>query len=98
MDSNTDISIPWSGWQIVRELGEGAFGRVYEIEREIAGTKEKAALKIISRPTKAELERDYNNGYTEQTVSKKYTDLLGKCVGEYKMLMEMKVQTNSCMG
>ena len=94
MDSNTDISIPWSGWQIVRELGEGAFGRVYEIEREIAGTKEKAALKIISRPTKAELERDYNNGYTEQTVSKKYTDLLGKCVGEYKMLMEMKGQTN----
>ena len=51
MESNTDISIPWSGWQIVRELGEGAFGRVYEIEREIAGTKEKAALKIISRPT-----------------------------------------------
>ena len=94
MDSNTDISIPWSGWQIVRKLGEGAFGRVYEIEREIAGTKEKAALKIISRPTKAELERDYNNGYTEQTVSKKYTDLLGKCVGEYKMLMEMKGQTN----
>ena len=84
MDSNTDISIPWSGWQIVRELGEGAFGRVYEIEREIAGTKEKAALKIISRPTKAELERDYNNGYTEQTVSKNIQIFLENALANIK--------------
>nr|WP_295277982.1 serine/threonine-protein kinase [uncultured Blautia sp.] len=94
MDSSTNILIPWSNWKVVKKLGQGGFGSVYEIERNLAGMTEKAALKIISRPTEDELERDYNNGYTAQTVSRKYTDLLEKCVGEYKMLMAMKGQTN----
>ena len=94
MDSSTNILIPWSNWKVVKKLGQGGFGSVYEIERNLAGMKEKAALKIISRPTEDELERDYNNGYTAKTVSRKYTDLLEKCVGEYKMLMAMKGQTN----
>lgn len=71
MDSSTNILIPWSNWKVVKKLGQGGFGSVYEIERNLAGMKEKAALKIISRPTEEELERDYNNGYTAQTVSKK---------------------------
>ena len=94
MDSSTNILIPWSNWKVVKKLGQGGFGSVYEIERNLAGMTEKAALKIISRPTEEELERDYNNGYTAKTVSRKYTDLLEKCVGEYKMLMAMKGQTN----
>ena len=24
---------PWPGWNIVREIGRGSFGRVYEIHR-----------------------------------------------------------------
>ena len=94
MSSSTNILMPWPNWKVVKKLGQGGFGSVYEIERNLAGMTEKAALKIISRPTEDELERDYNNGYTAQTVSRKYTDLLEKCVGEYKMLMAMKGQTN----
>ena len=40
----------WPGWETVRLIGRGSFGSVYEIERDIFGVKEKAALKIISIP------------------------------------------------
>ena len=40
----------WPEWHIVKELGQGAFGKVYEIHREDFGGSYKAALKIISIP------------------------------------------------
>lgn len=95
MESYDDNSrLPWPDWRVTRKLGKGAFGNVYEIVRDVAGMQEKAALKIISRPTDGELEMDFDNGYDNKTVVKKYTDLLEKCVGEYKVMMEMKGQTN----
>ena len=41
------VTIPWSGWTEVRKLGQGGYGEVYEIERDIFGDKEKAAMKKI---------------------------------------------------
>ena len=40
----------FGSWRIVRKLGEGSFGKVYEIEREDFGTTYKAALKAITVP------------------------------------------------
>ena len=37
-------------WHIVRELGEGSFGKVFEIERRDFGGTYKAALKAITIP------------------------------------------------
>ena len=37
-------------WRIVRKLGEGSFGTVYEIQREEFGQTYTAALKIITVP------------------------------------------------
>ena len=53
MENFDGIHLPWSGWKIVKYLGGGAYGKVYEIERNISGIQEKAALKIISRPTES---------------------------------------------
>ena len=47
--SNNNYPI-YPGWKVVREIGRGSFGTVYEIERKIGGTIEKAALKHISIP------------------------------------------------
>ena len=52
----------------MKYLGEGGYGRVYEIERELSGLKEQAALKVVSRPADdAEIEACYENGYGRRT-------------------------------
>ena len=37
-------------WKIVRLIGEGAFGKVYEIQKNNYGVVAKAALKVIHIP------------------------------------------------
>ena len=41
----------WPGSKCVRLLGEGSFGKVYEIEHTDYGQTYKAALKVISIPS-----------------------------------------------
>ena len=50
MNGFENINIPWEDWKIVRELGEGSCGKVYEIERTQHGITERDALKIIRIP------------------------------------------------
>ena len=40
----------WPGWEVVRKIGSGSFGAVYEIRRDMFGDVEKAALKVIHIP------------------------------------------------
>ena len=40
----------WPGWEVVRLIGRGSFGAVYEIQRTLFDDVEKAALKVISIP------------------------------------------------
>ena len=62
MEKFDNISIPWSGWRIIRKLGSGGFGSVYEIERDLFGKKEKAALKIIEIPQIFPLSEENSSG------------------------------------
>lgn len=48
MDARKEIS--WPGWEVVRRIGSGSFGTVYEIQRDIYGDIEKGALKVITIP------------------------------------------------
>ena len=43
-------SIVFDKWKICRELGQGSYGTVYEIQREDFGGVYKAALKVITVP------------------------------------------------
>ena len=45
-----EIRIPWEDWVLGKKLGQGSFGAVYEIQREITCRTEKSALKIIRFP------------------------------------------------
>ena len=63
MGNEYNVQIPWPGWQIVRKLGGGGFGTVYEIERDLYGDKERAAMKVVRIPKEdSELQYDYDNG------------------------------------
>ena len=48
--ASPDTKAVWPGWETVRLIGRGSFGAVYEIERDVFGHKEKAAMKLISIP------------------------------------------------
>ena len=47
--------VQWPGWEVVRLIGRGSFGAVYEIQRDVFGETERAALKVITIP-----ENDYD--------------------------------------
>ena len=54
----------WPGWETVRLIGRGSLGAVYEIERDMLGEKEKAALKVITIPeNNSEIETLRDEGY-----------------------------------
>ena len=95
MENFENIRLPWPGWKIVKYLGGGAYGKVYEIERDLFGIREKSALKIISRPKEAsELEMDYQNGYDQESIAAKYTEILQDYFKEYKLMKELQGQSN----
>ena len=74
---------------------EGGYGRVYEIERELSGIKEQAALKVVSRPADdAEIEACYENGYDQASMKASYQEELQRYVKEYQLMKELQGQTN----
>ena len=95
MENFERIHLPWPDWKIVKYLGGGAYGKVYEIERNTSGIQEKAALKIISRPKdESELEEDSQNGYDHESIMAKYTEILQDYINEYKLMKELQGQSN----
>ena len=88
---NRSGTLPWPGWEIVRRLGSGSYGSVFEIEREQFGIHERAALKVISFPKDpGELEEWRQSGYDDQTLAQSYRRQMERVLNEYKLLMEFK--------
>ncbi len=92
-DINDVITYP--GWKTVRQIGSGSYGAVYEIERDVFGRKERAALKVISIPQNdSELEELIYDGYDEESISKLFQSVLLSIVQEYQVMADMKGHTN----
>ncbi len=88
---NIPNKLPWPGWEIVRRLGSGSYGSVFEIDREQFGIHERAALKVISFPKDpGELEEWRQSGYDDQTLAQSYRRQMERVLNEYKLLMELK--------
>ncbi|MBS6194533.1 MAG: protein kinase [Clostridiales bacterium] len=95
MENYENIRLPWPDWRIVRSLGSGAYGSVYEIERNVSGIQERAALKIVSRPKDTgEIEAYYDNGYDQASIAASYQSELQNYVKEYKLMKELQGQSN----
>ena len=87
--------ILWPGWETVRLIGHGSFGAVYEIERDVFGHKEKAALKAITLPqSSCDIEELYDSGYDEASITATFESHLKSIVNEYSLMREMNGAAN----
>ena len=90
------IQVPWQGWKIVKKIGQGNYGAVYEIERKHFSRTEKAAMKVISIP-RDENEYDMmliSADYNEDSVRKRITDELHKAEKEYSVMQDLDGRGN----
>ena len=91
---NINISRLFPGWRIVRKIGQGGYGTVYEIAKERLGETEKAALKVMSIPNESGvIDELRSEGYDDASFKKRFESDLGSFVKEYKN-MRMLTHTN----
>ena len=81
----------WPGWESVKLLGEGSFGRVYEICREEFGYPQRAALKVITIPTSpVEIESAKQSGMDEESVTEYFHSFVEEMVAEFALMHQLK--------
>ena len=82
-------------WKIVREIGEGSFGHVYEIAREEYGITYRAAMKKISLPRNPqEVQALRDTGMSQEEIRTYYTKFVQQMVGEIQLMSRLKGQTH----
>ena len=85
----------WPGWETVRLIGRGSFGAVYEIERDMLGEKEKAALKVITIPqSSSDIDELYGEGYDDESITSTFKAYLKSIVSEYSLMRKMNGSAN----
>lgn len=90
-----DKPVCWPGWETVREIGKGSFGAVYEIQRDLAGNLEKAAVKVLHIPQSGDNVRELrDNGYNSASITEHFKGWLDDTLKEYALMSRLKGQTN----
>ncbi len=81
----------WPGWTLVKKLGQGSYGGVYEIQRTLPGGRvERSALKKISIPrSQDEVDSLLAQSVSEKSISEYYQEELQKLVKEYTMMNQL---------
>ena len=68
-------------WTIVRLLGEGSFGAVYEVERSDYGITTRSALKVIRVPhSPSDLKAALSEGMDERSVTTYFQGMVDEIV------------------
>ena len=86
----------FGSWHIVREIGEGNFGKVFEIERRDFGRIYKAALKVITVPKN---QSELKNAMLEfdddpQSVTDYFRGFVEEMVDEFALMSRLKGNSN----
>lgn len=85
----------WPGWTIVKAIGRGGFGIVYEIQRQLPSRVEKAALKVLDIPADdSEIQELINDGYTAISVKNHFKATADEIIDEYSMMLDLKGHSN----
>ena len=87
--------VTYEPWKIIRLIGSGSFGSVYEIEREELSVVYKAALKVISiPPSEDEIRTMRNTGMDEASISGYYQSEASEIIHEISIMNALKGTTN----
>lgn len=82
-------------WEIIREIGEGSYGKVFELKKEQFGITSKAALKLIRIPkTTAEIREALSDGMDEKSVTSYFKGIVEQFVKEIAVMSELKGHPN----
>lgn len=85
----------YGDWQVVRELGRGSFGQVYEIQKEEFGQTYRAALKIISIPkSPSDVDAVRGAGMTDDNITEYYHSIVEDSVKEIALMSELQGNSN----
>mgnify|MGYP000831913787 FL=1 len=84
-------NIRFPGWEVVRKIGEGSFGGVYEIHHTLPdGRVEKAALKKLTVPKdNSEIRELYSQSFSKENITAHYKDQMRELVNEYTLTQEL---------
>ena len=89
------IHIPWPGWRVVRELGEGGYGKVYEIEKMQSGITDRAALKVIRIPKNISEYKEVAFSQGDEEGARTYfVEQKDKLINEIRVMKELKATSN----
>lgn len=85
----------WGTWRIKKLIGEGSFGKVFEIEREDFGRTYKAAMKVITIPqSESEFKSILADGMDLQSATSYYKSFVEEVVDEFALMANLKGNSN----
>lgn len=84
-----------NNWRLVKKLGQGSFGTVYEAHRDEFGITYKAAIKIIRIPyDESEIFSAKAEGMSDESIADYYRGLASEIVQEFVLMSKLKGTTN----
>ena len=82
-------------WEIVREIGHGAYGHVYQIEKTEYGVTARSAMKVIRIPTsEKEVQEAFSEGMDEESVSHYFRGFVDDLLKEIDVMTKLSGHTN----
>lgn len=85
----------FGSWKIVRLIGEGSFGKVFEVERQDIKKTYKAALKAITIPaSENELREVMLDGGDEESAKEYFRSVVDEVTNEFDLMAQMKGNSN----
>ena len=86
-----DANYVWPEWKIVRLIGEGSFGKVYEIQREEYGIVYKSAMKVITIPSnQSEIQSAYSKGLDKKGVTEYFHGYVEDLTREFALMAKLR--------
>lgn len=91
----TTGSVVFNDWIITREIGQGATGKVFEIEKRGYGITVKSALKVIRIPKSlSDIQAVRNEGMTMASVEDYFREFVDEILREVRIMVSLKEHPN----